>query len=153
MAGPLTTIWDVYQKGKLSKSVNAPIWIIVLSAAGLVVGLATYGHHVMRSMGTAMAKLTPTRGFCAELATATVIMVAAQSGLPTSSSQCLVGGIVGIGLCESLKAGVNWKLFGQQFLSWIGTLLVVALSTAAIFAQGIYTPNKPGLAESEAVKP
>ena len=97
----------------------------------------------MRSMGTAMAKLTPTRGFCAELATATVIMVAAQSGLPTSSSQCLVGGIVGVGLCESLKGGINWKLFGQQFASWIGTLAVVALSTAAVFAQGIYTPNKP----------
>ena len=94
-----------------------------------------------------------TRGFCAELATATVIMVAAQSGLPTSSSQCLVGGIVGIGMCESLKNGVNWKLFSQQFLSWVGTLAVVALSTAAVFAQGIYTPNKPGLAVSQPAAP
>ena len=72
-------------------------------------------------------------------------MVAAQSGLPTSSSQCLVGGIVGVGLCESLKGGINWKLFGSQFAGWVSTLLVVALSTAAVFAQGIYTPNKPGL--------
>ena len=63
MAGPLTTIWNVYQQGTLSKSVVAPIWIIALSASGLVVGLATYGHHVMRSMGASMAKLTPVSGW------------------------------------------------------------------------------------------
>jgi sodium-dependent phosphate transporter len=52
---------------------------------------------------------------------------------------------VGVGLCELLKGGINWKLFGSQIAGWVSTLLVVALSTAAVFAQGIYTPNKPGL--------
>ncbi len=51
-----------------------------------------------RSVGTRFSKLSPTRGFSAELATALVIMVAAQYGLPTSSSQCITGGIVGVGL-------------------------------------------------------
>ena len=56
-------------------------------------------------------------------------------GLPTSSSQCITGGIVGVGLCEGFTRGVNWRLFGKQFLSWVSTLFVVGLGVAAIFAQ------------------
>ena len=42
-----------------------------------------------------------------------VIMIAAQYGLPTSSSQCITGGIIGCGLLEG-TAGVNWKFFAIQ---------------------------------------
>lgn len=78
MAGPLATIWDVYQKGMLNKSVSPPVWVILIGATGLVVGLATYGYNVTRAMGVQLAKLTPTRGFSAELATSFTIMIAAQ---------------------------------------------------------------------------
>lgn len=49
---------------------------------------------------SSQAKLSPSRGFCAELATALVIMVCSQYGLPSSSSQCITGAIIGVGLCE-----------------------------------------------------
>jgi sodium-dependent phosphate transporter len=93
-------------------------------------------------MGVSMAKLSPSRGFSAELSTALVILVASQLGLPTSSSQCITGGIVGVGLLEGIRGGVNWKLFAQQFASWVATLFVVGLGVAAVFAQGIYSPSK-----------
>jgi sodium-dependent phosphate transporter len=51
-------------------------------------------------MGTRMAKLTPSRGFAAELSTSLVILVASQYGLPTSSSQCITGGIIGVSAPE-----------------------------------------------------
>ena len=104
MAGPLATVYDVWQKGALPAAggklgnVQSPLWIVAICATGLVVGLATFGHYVMRSMGTALAKLSPTRGFCAELATSLVILIASQLGLPTSSSQCLIGAFVGVGV-------------------------------------------------------
>ncbi|KAG6552742.1 hypothetical protein Mapa_005690 [Marchantia paleacea] len=138
MAGPLATIWDVYQNGQLSKSVTPPIWIIIIGATGLVIGLATYGYNVTRSMGVKLAKLTPTRGFAAELATAFVIMIASQYGLPTSSSQCITGAIIGVGFLEGTK-GVNWAFFVKQFASWVSTLFVIGLVVAAVFAQGVYT--------------
>ncbi|KAG0608617.1 hypothetical protein M758_8G119600 [Ceratodon purpureus] len=140
MAGPLAAIWDVYQSGKLSKNVSPPVWIVLIGACGLVVGLATYGYNVTRAMGVSLAKLTPTRGFAAELATALVIMIAAQYGLPQSSSQCVTGAIVGVGLLEGTE-GVNWRQFGRQFASWVSTLLVVGLGVAALFAQGVYAPG------------
>jgi sodium-dependent phosphate transporter len=140
MAGPLAAIWDVYQHGKLNKNVSPPVWIVLIGAAGLVIGLATYGYNVTRAMGVQLAKLTPTRGFAAELATALVIMIAAQYGLPQSSSQCVTGAIVGVGLLEG-TSGVNWREFAKQFASWVCTLGIVGLSVAALFAQGVYAPG------------
>nr|WNH14451.1 phosphate transporter B 1;1 [Pteris vittata] len=140
MAGPLATIWDVYLNGKLREKVLPPVWIILIGAFGLVIGLATYGYNVTRAMGVKLAKLSPTRGMCAEMATAFVIMIGAQFGLPTSSSQCVTGAIVGIGIMEGIK-GVNWKVFGEQFASWVSTLVVIGLCTAAVFSQGVYAPS------------
>ena len=120
MAGPLATIWFTVKDGTLYSKVQAPIWIIIISALGLVIGLATYGYNVTRAVGTRMAKLSPTRGFSAELSTALVIMVAAQYGLPTSSSQCITGGIVGLGMIEG-KTGVNWMFLLRTFASWVAT--------------------------------
>jgi len=62
MAGPLTAIYDVYQTNQLSKSVSPSIWIIIICAVGLVMGLATYGYNVMRAMGVKLAVLSPSRG-------------------------------------------------------------------------------------------
>lgn len=98
-------------------------------------------YNVTRAMGVRLAKLSPSRGFCAELATATVIMIASQYGLPTSSSQCITGGIIGVGLTEGILKGVNWQFFAKQFASWVSTLFVAGLLTAAIFAQGVYAPS------------
>ena len=90
-------------------------------------------------MGKEIAKISAARGFAAELSTAIVIMIAAQYGLPTSSSQCITGGIVGIGIVEGVQKGVNWKQFGLQFMSWVLTIFVMALGTAAFFKQGTTT--------------
>lgn len=140
MVGPLAAIWTVYDTGKLASKVDPPIWIILIGAFGLVLGLATYGYNVCRAMGTKMAKLTPSRGFAAELATAMIIMIASQYSLPTSSSQCITGGIVGVGLVEG-KAGVNWRFLGITMFSWIVTMVITGLLTAALFSQGAYAPS------------
>ena len=55
-------------------------------------------------------------------------------GLPTSSSQCITGAIIGVGILEGAN-GVNWKQFGRQFSSWVATLFIVGAFTAALFSQ------------------
>jgi sodium-dependent phosphate transporter len=142
MAGPLSQIYDVVKKGYVTQDSFEPqVWVLFISAFSLVVGLATYGYNVTRQMGVAMAKLTPSRGFAAELSTAMIIMVAAQYGLPTSSSQCITGGILGVGMVEGVN-GVNWLFFFKQMLTWIGTLVLVGGFSALLFANAIYTPSK-----------
>jgi sodium-dependent phosphate transporter len=107
---------------------QSQVWCVLLGAAPLGIALATYGYNVTRAMGTLMAKLTPSRGFAAELATALVILVASQLGLPTSSRQCISGGIVGVGIMESLMGGGNstGRILGS-------TLFIVGLGVAALF--------------------
>ena len=139
MAGPLTTIYVVNQTGKLPKAVEAPIWILIISAFSLVAGLATYGKTMTKAVGTEFCKITPARGFAAELSTAVVIMVASQYGLPTSSSQCITGGIIGIGLAEGVS-GVNWKFFLQTFSSWVMTMFVMGVGVGLLFTQGHTAP-------------
>lgn len=141
MAGPLTSIWTILETGKMSKSVTAPIWIIIISATGLVAGLATYGHKITQAVGVKLSKITATRGFAAELSTAFVIMIASQFGLPTSSSQCITGGIIGVGLAEGLD-GVNWKFLITTMASWVNTMFFIGLGVGGLFAQGIYAPHK-----------
>jgi hypothetical protein len=67
-------------------------------------------------------------------------MIAAQYGLPTSSSQCITGGIIGIALCEG-KKGLNIKFLMQTFMSWIFTVVLVAMITGFFFAQGAFAPS------------
>lgn len=78
MTGPLSAIYDIYMTGTLNKSLAPPIWCLIIGAVSLVIGLATYGYNVTRTMGVQMAKLSPSRGFAAELATSLVILVASQ---------------------------------------------------------------------------
>jgi phosphate/sulfate permease len=140
MSGPLGAIFAVVRSGSLQSTSSPPVWTVLVGAFGLVIGLGTYGYSVTRAIGTRMAKLTPSRGFAAELSTSMVIMIAAQYGLPTSSSQCITGGIIGIALCEG-KKGVNVKFLLQTFSSWIWTVVFVAMITGFFFAQGAYAPS------------
>jgi phosphate/sulfate permease len=140
MSGPLGAIFSIIRSGSLSSSTSPPIWTVLVGALGLIIGLGTYGYSVTRAIGTRMAKLTASRGFAAELSTSMVIMIAAQYGLPTSSSQCITGGIIGIALCEG-KGGLNVKFLFQTFMSWVWTVVFMALLTGFFFAQGAYAPS------------
>lgn len=139
--GPYAAIWYVYNNFKVSSSAPTPKWMLALGGAGIVIGLWTYGYNVIRSLGGQLCKLTPSRGYCAELATALTVSFASVYGIPISTTHCIVGAEVGIGIVENIKTGVNWKLFGKTFAAWIFTLIITGLIAAAVFAQGIYAPS------------
>jgi len=66
-----------------------------LSRFGIVVGLATYGRHVIATVGERITSLTPSRGFAAELAAASTIVIASGTGIPISTTHTLVGAVLG----------------------------------------------------------
>ncbi|OWY67209.1 phosphate permease [cyanobacterium TDX16] len=110
-----------------------PLWILVLGGAGIVAGLAVWGKKVIATIGEGIIPLQPSGGFCAELATATTILLASRLGLPVSTSHALVGGVVGVGLVR------NWKTIQFQTVrgiaaAWIITVPISAVLSASIFA-------------------
>ncbi len=80
-----------------SGSTPCPVWILVLAAAGIVVGLNSYGYNLIRVLGVKMSKMTPSRGYSCELAVALVVAVAVYLGLPISTTHCERSGVIGRG--------------------------------------------------------
>lgn len=139
--GPLAAIWYIYQNDAVSSKIDVPVWVLALGGSGIVVGLATYGVKIMEVLGKKITYLSPSRGFSAELATALVVSFASKYGLPISSTQCITGAVIGISLCDRNLKDINWKIMGKIFVSWIFTILVTGGISAAIFSQGVYSPN------------
>jgi len=139
--GPLAAIWYIYQNGAVASKIDVPIWILCLGGAGIVAGLSTYGVKIMEVLGKDITFISPSRGFAAELATALTVSFASKYGLPISSTQCITGGVIGISLCDYNLKDLNWKIIGKIFLSWIFTMAITGGISAAIFSQGVYSPN------------
>ena len=98
-----------------------PSWVLLLGACGIVVGLATYGYRVMATIGMHITELTPSRGFAAELAAASTVVLASGTGMPVSTTHTLVGGVLGVGLARGIGA-LNLRVIGTIFMSWAITL-------------------------------
>ena len=88
---------------------------------GIVVGLVTYGHKVIATVGTGITELTPSRGFAATLAAATTVVLASGTGLPISTTHTLVGAVLGVGLARGMAA-LNLRVIGTIAMSWLITL-------------------------------
>ncbi len=113
--------------------ITIPLWILVLGGAGIVAGLAIWGKKVINTIGESIIPLQPSSGFCAELATATTILLASRLGIPVSTSHALVGGVVGIGLVQSIKS-VQFNTLKGIAAAWLITVPISAAISAAIFS-------------------
>lgn len=111
---------------------DMPGWVLILGGGGIVLGLATYGHKVMRTIGAGITQLTPTRGFSAELAAATTVVLATWMGLPVSTTQTLVGAVLGVGLARGMHA-LDLSVLGSVFTGWLMTLPGAAITSALYF--------------------
>jgi PiT family inorganic phosphate transporter len=114
-------------------SINIPLWILILGGVGIVGGLAVWGKKVIATIGENIIALQPSSGFCAELATATTILLASRLGLPVSTSHALVGGVVGIGLVQDIKS-VKFQTLKGIATAWVVTVPISAVLSAVIFS-------------------
>jgi inorganic phosphate transporter, PiT family len=120
--GPLAAVVSVVEShGTIGGKAVLPWWILVLGGGGIVVGLVTYGHRVIATVGTGITELTPSRGFAATLAAATTVVLASGTGLPISTTHTLVGAVLGVGLARGMAA-LNLRVLGTIVMSWLITL-------------------------------
>ena len=129
--GPLAAVVSVAQTGEVVQEAALPTWILALGGGGIVLGLATWGYRVMRTIGERITELTPSRGFCAELAAASTVVIASRMGLPVSTTHIIVGAVLGVGAARGVAA-IDLRVVARIIASWIVTLPVGA-GLAAIF--------------------
>ncbi|HBF47978.1 inorganic phosphate transporter [Shewanella frigidimarina] len=120
--GPLAAVVSVVESGGVigAKAVLA-WWILPLGAVGIVLGLAIFGQRVMQTIGKNITHLTPSRGFAAELAAASTVVIASGTGLPISTTQTLVGAVLGVGMARGIAA-INIGVVRNIVVSWVITL-------------------------------
>ncbi len=130
---PLAAIAYILRTGTVPLvGFSVPLWILVLGGGGIVFGLAIWGKNVITTIGENIISLQPSSGFCAELATATTILLASRAGIPVSTSHALVGAVVGIGLIRDWKS-IRLQTVQGIALAWIITIPVAAGLAAIIF--------------------
>ena len=120
--GPLAAVYSTIESGgEIVAKAAVPSWILLLGGIGIIVGLATYGFKVMATIGKRITELTPSRGFAAELGAASTVVLASGTGLPVSTTHCLVGAVLGVGLARGIGA-LDLRVVGTIGVSWVVTL-------------------------------
>ena len=103
--GPLAAINDTLVHGAVAARATIPLWVMLVGALGIALGLALYGPRLIRTVGTEITELDKIRAYCIAMAAAITVIVASQLGLPVSSTHIAVGAVFGVGfLREMLKA-------------------------------------------------
>lgn len=130
--GPLAAVVSVAQNGVITAKSTLPVWVLMVGGGGIVIGLATFGRHVIATVGKKITQLTPSRGFAAELAAATTIVIASGTGMPISTTHTLVGAVLGVGIARGIEA-IDLRVVGRILISWVVTIPAGAFLAIVFF--------------------
>ncbi|KAG6034960.1 hypothetical protein E4U40_003238 [Claviceps sp. LM458 group G5] len=121
--GPWAVIYGAWKTGNAAQA-KAPVdvWQLAVLSATISVGLITYGYNIMKVMGNKITYHSPSRGSSMEMGAAITVLVFSQFSLPVSTSMCITGATVGVGLCNGTLKAVNFQRVGLLLLSWIMTI-------------------------------
>lgn len=110
---------------------QVPIWVIALSAGAIALGTWTGGWRLIRTLGGKFFKIRPVHGFTTQIASAGVIMGAALSGGPVSTTQVVSSAIMGVGSAERVSK-VHWDVAGELVAAWFLTIPISAVLAAIL---------------------
>jgi PiT family inorganic phosphate transporter len=136
--GPLAAVFSILKSGTVEMKVAMPTWILGLGGGFIVFGLLIWGRRVMETIGKKITEITPSRGFCATFAAATVVLICSKMGLPVSTTHTLVGSVIGVGLARGLPT-LNLGIVKEIVMSWLATVPFTALLAAILFKVMVWT--------------
>ncbi len=139
--GPVAAVISIVSSGgELAQKSALPVWVLLLGGGGIVLGLMMYGYRVIATVGKKITELTPSRGFSAELAASTTVVLASGTGIPISTTHTLVGAVLGVGMARGIAA-LDLRVVRNIFMSWIITLPAGAILSILFFfiLKGIFS--------------
>ena len=109
-----------------------PMTACLLGGGAIALGVFTYSSRVMLTVGRELVQLDAFTAFVAILAEAITVHFYAEIGVPVSTSQAIVGAVLGIGLIKGVRT-IDRKTLGRILFGWLGTPAI-----AAAIALGLY---------------
>jgi PiT family inorganic phosphate transporter len=98
--GPLLGVVDALRDSAADGdgAVGIPLWVMMIGALGISLGLLLFGPRLIRLVGQEITKLNPMRAFCVALSSAVAVLAATAMAIPVSSTHIAVGAVFGVGL-------------------------------------------------------
>jgi len=111
---------------------HVPFWVIFICAAAIALGTASGGWRIIKTMGSKIYRLRSIHAFCAQTASATVILTAALLGGPVSTTHVVSSSIMGVGAGQRMSA-VRWGVAKNIILAWFITIPASAVMAGLSF--------------------
>lgn len=94
-------------------------------------------------MGNKITYHSPSRGCSMEMGAAITILIFSQYSLPVSTSMCITGATVGVGLMNGTTKAVNWQRIALLLVSWIATIPIAGSIAGIIMGVVFNAPHFP----------
>lgn len=124
-ANNVANVTSIYTGNLNLLTTSQAVWIGGITIA---LGALTFSKSVMKTVGSGLAILSPTAGFIAIISASLVVYIYAKVGIPVSTSQAIVGSVIGIGFVKGART-VNLKILKNILLAWIATPTVAGIIT------------------------
>ena len=162
--GPLAAIVSTFNASTVAAKVAIPIWVLVIGAIGLALGLLLFGPKLIHTVGEKITKLNAPRAYCVALASAITVLIATTLGLPVSSTHIAIGAIFGVGFLrefienpdkrrlkpghkinhtsadafENINSRLARKLVRRRFVLSIAAAWVITVPASALLAASLF---------------
>jgi len=116
-----------YQAGLLT-----PFSAALIGSISIALGAVTYSRNVMMTIGKS---IMPLNAFCAlvvVLSGAITVDIFAHIGVPVSTSQAVIGAVLGVGIIRNVKA-VNFKVIYRILSGWLVTPVISCILSYVLY--------------------
>lgn len=137
--------------------------LFFIGSVAVAIGVYTYSYKVMMTVGKGLLPLSPFASWVVVLSQSVVLFIFASEGLeyflashglptiplvPVSSTQAVVGAVIGIGLYKKAAKNIDWTVFLRIMCGWVITPVITAAVCFVslyvmqnLFDQAVYTPK------------
>ena len=130
-------VWEVWKdQNTVSGTPDTAVFILVIGAVGFVTGILLLGSRTIETVGTKITILTPSKSFSTQMGAAVAVLASSAFGMPVSTSHCLVGAVVGVGVAQKMTSGggkINAKALGKIMLGWLVTIPLAMIVAVIVF--------------------
>ena len=109
---------------------------LIIGSLSICLGAITYSKRVMKTVGEKLVKLDPFSAFIAVLSMSIILNIYAIVGVPVSSSQAIVGGVLGIGFVKGVKT-INLRTLLNIVIGWLTTPIIAMMVSMAMYVAAI----------------